>query len=243
MNRRELAAAVAVGLYIVFFAMEPPAILRGVLDNVVGVGALFLAAAYVTIYQSKIVGGLLLLAVVLSGSRGGREGLVNPTWTPAKQTELDQVTATITQLRGMGLSPESNNALRDAIARQTTLNAEKTPASTPPPASSGSGWTPAKQTELDQVTATITQLRGMGLSPESNNALRDAIARQATLNAEKTPPPPATTPTPPASTTTPAASPGTTTVPAPTTSSTVASCNLENFSTLRRSLPQEYAAF
>jgi hypothetical protein len=180
MNRREIAAAVAVGLYIVFFSMEPPAILRGVLDNVVGIGALFLAAAYVTVYQSKLVGGLLLLAVVLSGSRAAREGLVNPSWTPAKQTELDQVTATVTQLRGMGLSPESNNALRDAIARQATLNAEKNPA---------------------------------------------------------------TTPTAGTSTTTPAATPATTTVPAPTKPSTVASCNLENFTTQRRSLPQEYASF
>ena len=77
MNRRELAASVAVVLYIVFFSMPPPAIVTSVLSNIVGIVAAFVGAAYVTLYQSKIVGGLLLLAIVLSVSRVGREGLTS----------------------------------------------------------------------------------------------------------------------------------------------------------------------
>jgi len=74
MRRQELIAAVAVVLYIVFFSMPPPAFVSAILNNIVGLFAAFAGAAYVTLYQSKIVGGLLLLTLVISISRGGREG-------------------------------------------------------------------------------------------------------------------------------------------------------------------------
>jgi predicted nucleic acid-binding Zn finger protein len=74
MRRPELIASVAVVLYIVFFALSPPQVVRSVLDNPFGMAAGFAGAIYVTLYKSKIVGGLLLAALVLSMSRGGREG-------------------------------------------------------------------------------------------------------------------------------------------------------------------------
>jgi len=74
MSRQEIAAAVAVVLYIVFFSMPPPAIVSTVLNNIVGMVACVAGAVYVTLYKSKLVGGLLLLALVLNISRGGREG-------------------------------------------------------------------------------------------------------------------------------------------------------------------------
>ena len=74
MRRQEIVAAVAVVLYIVFFSMPPPAFVSAILNNVVGMIAAFAGAVYVTLYKSKIVGGLLLLTLVLSISRGGREG-------------------------------------------------------------------------------------------------------------------------------------------------------------------------
>ena len=75
MQRQEIAASVAVVLYIVFFSMPPPAFISAILNNIVGMVAAFAGAAYVTLYQSKVVGGLLLLALLLTMSRGGREGL------------------------------------------------------------------------------------------------------------------------------------------------------------------------
>ena len=74
MRRQEIVAAVAVVLYIVFFSMPPPAFVSAILNNIVGLFAAFAGAAYVTLYKSKIVGGLLLLTLVLSISRGDREG-------------------------------------------------------------------------------------------------------------------------------------------------------------------------
>jgi len=73
MRRPELIASVAVVLYIVFFALSPPAIIRTILDNIVGMALAVAGATYVTLYKSKIVGGLLLAALVLSMSRGGKE--------------------------------------------------------------------------------------------------------------------------------------------------------------------------
>jgi hypothetical protein len=75
MRGPEQIASVAAVLYIVFFALSPPAIVRTVLDNIVGMAVAVVGATYVTLYKSKVVGGLLLVALVLSMSRSGREGL------------------------------------------------------------------------------------------------------------------------------------------------------------------------
>lgn len=77
MRGPEQIASVAVVLYIVFFALSPPAIVRTVLNNIVGMAVAVVGATYVTLYKSKIVGGLLLVALVLSMSRSGREGLTS----------------------------------------------------------------------------------------------------------------------------------------------------------------------
>ena len=74
MRRPELVASLSVLLYIVFFALSPPPFVRSVLANPVGMAAAVGGAIYVTLYKSKVVGGLLLVALVLSMSRGGREG-------------------------------------------------------------------------------------------------------------------------------------------------------------------------
>ena len=77
MRRPELIASLSVLLYIVFFAVSPPPVVQSVLANPVGMAAAVGGAIYVTLYKSKVVGGLLLVALVLSMSRGGREGLTS----------------------------------------------------------------------------------------------------------------------------------------------------------------------
>ena len=77
MRRPELIASVSVVLYIVFFALSPPPVVHSVLANPFGMAAAVGGAIYVTLYKSKAVGGLLLVALVLSMSRAGREGLTN----------------------------------------------------------------------------------------------------------------------------------------------------------------------
>lgn len=236
MNRREIAAAVAVGLYIVFFSMQPPAILRGVLDNVVGLGALFLAAAYVTVYQSKIVGGLLLLALVLSASRGGREGLATQAWS----ADTKYKTGDMMTFGGKTyVALHDNDNIASTNPQFAIYWKENIPITPGAPWSASADYKP-----MDTMTSggkTYIAKLGNNNMPPSNPQFSTYWIEQPTPAAAT--PPPATTPTPGTSTTPPAATPSTTTVPAPSTSSTVASCNLENFTTLRRILPQEYTAF
>jgi hypothetical protein len=236
MNRREIAAAVAVGVYILFFSMPPPAIVRAVLDNIVGLGALFLAAGYVTIYKSKLVGGLLLLALVLSVSRGGREGLATQAWSadtvynPGDMMTLDGKTY---------VAVYGNNHMGKTDPQFATYWKESIPITPGAPWSASADYKP-----MDTMTSggkTYIAKLGNNNMPPSNPQFSTYWIEQPTPAAAT--PPPATTPTPGTSTTPPAATPSTSTVPAPSTTSTVASCNLENFTTLRRTLPQEYTAF
>ena len=69
LRENEILAATAVGMYIVFFALNPPDWVRSVLANPVGMAALFGGSAYVALYSSKLVGGLLIVAFVLSMTR------------------------------------------------------------------------------------------------------------------------------------------------------------------------------
>lgn len=66
MNRTELFISVAIVLYIVFFAWSPPALVRGLLSSTLGMMAAFGGVIYVTLYKSRAIGALLLLAFVMS---------------------------------------------------------------------------------------------------------------------------------------------------------------------------------
>ena len=68
-RENEILAATAVAMYIVFFAMYPPEWVRNVLANPLGMAALFGGSVYVALYKSKLVGGLLIVAFVLSMTR------------------------------------------------------------------------------------------------------------------------------------------------------------------------------
>jgi hypothetical protein len=69
LRENEILAATAVAMYIVFFALHPPDWVRTVLANPVGMAALFGGSVYVALYLSKLVGGLLIVAFVLSMTR------------------------------------------------------------------------------------------------------------------------------------------------------------------------------
>jgi hypothetical protein len=66
MKKVELFIAVAVVLYIVFFAHSPPFWIRQALSNVWLAGGVFVALAYLTLKHSQSLGILLLLAFLLT---------------------------------------------------------------------------------------------------------------------------------------------------------------------------------
>ena len=69
LRQNELLGATAVGMYIVFFALSPPDVVRKLLANPFGMAAVFAGSVYVALYQSKLVGGLLIAAFVISMTR------------------------------------------------------------------------------------------------------------------------------------------------------------------------------
>jgi hypothetical protein len=62
----ELSGSLAIGLYIIFFASNPPDLLRMALANPVLLALVVSGCAYVTMYVSNSVGILLMLAVLIS---------------------------------------------------------------------------------------------------------------------------------------------------------------------------------
>ena len=234
MRRQEIAASLAVVLYILFFSMPPPAIVSAILDNIVGMVAAAAGAAYVTLYMSKVVGGLLLLALVLSISRGGREGLTTQAWSadtvynPGDMMTLDGKTY---------VAVYGNNHMGKTDPEFARYWKESVPITPGAPWSASADYKP-----MDTMTSggkTYIAKLGNNNMPPSNPQFSTYWMEQST---------PATTPTPGASTTPPAATPPTTTVPAPTaaketTVSPIMSCNLESYSNFKRSEPQDFAAF
>ena len=73
--QRDILASAVLILYIVFFGASPPAFVQTVLSNPIGAAASFGLAIYVTLYHSKPVGGLLIVALLTGLSRShSREG-------------------------------------------------------------------------------------------------------------------------------------------------------------------------
>ena len=138
-RKTDLFVGTAIVLYIVFFALSPPSAVRTILSNPVGMASCFGVAVYVALYHSKAIGALLIVALLASMTKVTEH--LTDTERATKQRELVEVTATVTQLQGLGLLPENNDALRNALARQTTLRGElgsatATPVATPSPSAS-----------------------------------------------------------------------------------------------------------
>ena len=68
-SQRDVVASAVLILYIVFFGTSPPAFVQSVLSNPIGAAASFGLAIYVTLYYSKPVGGLLIVALLAGLSR------------------------------------------------------------------------------------------------------------------------------------------------------------------------------
>jgi TolA-binding protein len=214
-RQRDVLVGAVLVLYIVFFALSPPAAVRTILSNPIGVAASFGLAVYTALYYSKPIGALLIIALLASMTRS-TEHMTDSERTTL-QTELASVNSTISELRDLGVQPETNDALKNALARQEEI--QKQLSSAPSTTSTS---------ELDELNKTIAELQGMGLNPETNDALKNALARRDQLRG--TSGPPITTPTAPAlSSPAPAMPPPSTPPPPAAAPKPVMACNIENF--------------
>jgi hypothetical protein len=89
LSRTELIGVFAVGVYLLFFAVNPPAPIRMLLSNTVLLALTVGGAVYVTMYLSKAVGILLILAVLLSMT-SVTEHLTAGCTTPPPQKGFDR---------------------------------------------------------------------------------------------------------------------------------------------------------
>jgi hypothetical protein len=68
-RQRDVVVGAVLVLYIVFFALSPPAAVRTILSHPVGVAAAFGVAVYTALYHSKPIGALLIVALLASMTR------------------------------------------------------------------------------------------------------------------------------------------------------------------------------
>ena len=133
-RQRDVLVGAVLVLYIVFFALSPPDAVRRVLSHPIGVAASFGVAVYTALYYSRPIGALLIVALLASMTKV-TEHLTDGERTTL-QTELTSVNSTISQLQGMGLSPDTNDALKRAMDRRTAIQSQLSAPTTPPLSSS-----------------------------------------------------------------------------------------------------------
>ena len=117
-SQTELFGSVAILLYIVFFSHSPPAVLRSALSNTIVAALVVAVIGYVTLYQSRTIGVLLVIAFVL---------------TMTKVTEHMEASTT----------PESTSTPPQIPIPPSPTNTPVPPA---PPASTSDNTTPATAT-------------------------------------------------------------------------------------------------
>jgi len=254
----DLVVGTALVLYIIFFALSPPAPVRTVLSHPIGVAASFGVAIYTTLYYSKPIGGLLIVAL-LAGMGRMIEGFDTYTGTFNEETYLaanPDIAANVRSGRGFASGRAHWDAAGKREGRQgsgltkVTARSYQTYANTD---YTGQGDLKMVTGDLERCKAECDGTPGCaGFTRGGNNCyLKNATVRTAnyvqglTYHYTGSPPPgPATAPGAPASTTPPvttptapaasspaAAMPPTPTPPTPPAPAPkpVMACNIENF--------------
>jgi septal ring factor EnvC (AmiA/AmiB activator) len=194
----------------VFFALSPPKVVRSVLSHPVGVAAAFGVAIYTTLYHSKPIGALLIVALLVSMTRVTEH--LSDIERSGVETQIATTERQIAEAQA-GNSPDKQatiSALNNQLQQLRALLS-------------------AGPSELETLNRTIADLERAGSRPETNDTLRDALARRAQLQRQSTPPittPSAPAASSPAQSTPPAAPPA---APPASPARPVMACNIENF--------------
>lgn len=220
-RKSDLFVGTAIILYIVFFALSPPAVVSTVLSNPAGMAACFGVAVYTALYHSRAIGALLIVALLASMTQVS-EHLTNPSvpaWSPTKNyVGGDKMTVggkTYTA-KGGNIGIDSSNSMFSVYWQ------EDTPAATTPPPTPTLIPGTAGRT-LAEINKEIDDLKKFGLTETSDNeAMKKLVAERNALQGAGVERPGSSTP--------PAASPPTTPPPAAAAPpKPVMSCNIENF--------------
>lgn len=215
-SQPELLGSAAIVLYIALFSHSPPTALRSALGNVLVASVVFVGIAYITLWRSRTIGVLLILAFLL---------------TMTRVTEHLTGSATSSSVGG-GANTTSG---------PSSTPPTNTPGTPPPPAPSGPDRA-ALQERLKALDGDLKYLQGLGLNPETNDTLRSRLNEKTELEKQmsgmdttvsadaKNSAAPAQTPHPDAKLNASVTLPTAPAIPpAPTFPSPVMSCNVESF--------------
>jgi hypothetical protein len=192
-------------MYIVFFALSPPAFVNTILSHPIGVASSFGVAIFTAMYYSRAVGGLMIIALLAS---------MTQTTEHMTQQERSQIQTQIADTRAQISTAQASTApdKQQRIAALNTqlrtlegrLSASGTTPPPPPSGPTGATGTPPSSGTLPPVPPNTTVPSGQtaaGSRPVPRSA-SETVRRPPT-----TAPPPSTSPPPRA----------------------VAACNIENF--------------
>jgi hypothetical protein len=176
------------------------------LENVYVLAAVFAGIAYVTLYQSRTLGVLLVLAFILTMTRVTEHLTANApmeaSTTPSPNTQpgsipgvtinLGASTTGVTSGATTGLAPSSANQPIPTTSNTPTAPAVPPPATAPPNPVDSKTTTPAApakprdlaslQKRAADVERDLVYLQGLGLNPATNDTLRDRLAEKIDLD-------------------------------------------------------------
>ena len=153
------------------------------------IGVVFAGIAYVTLYQSRTIGVMLIVAFILTMTHV-TEHLTQPK-TPSPPVVNLLHTPGVTSAATNTLAPSTVNQKIPTLPNPTAP-AVKPPTITPPVPVASKTVTPiapvkpmslsALQSRAKEVEADLVYLQGLGLHPATNDTLRDRLAEKIDLD-------------------------------------------------------------
>jgi len=187
----ELVGVVVILLYIAFVSHSPPKHLSVMLENVYVDAAVFAGIAYVTLYESRSVGVLLILAFILTMTRVTEHLAQPPTTVPTTPAATTPPSTTNSVAKNTP-APAQSNVPIVTTPKTPTAPAVPPPATTTPAPAAAKTTTPAApvktmslselQKRSKEVEADLVYLQGLGLHPATNDTLRARLAEKLDLD-------------------------------------------------------------
>ena len=204
--QRDIITSAVLILYIVFFGTSPPAFVKTVMSNPIGASASFGLAIYVTLYHSKPVGALLIVALLTSMTRM-TEHMTTPT-CPAGYSYAGGSNSCIPNGGGDFICPSGNTKmvgrngdrfcipnerLQQAVSsgqatvdKSAPANPPATPPAKPPatPPAKPPATPPVDTTakRLDEIEKDIAYLKTVGMTEKSDNeTMKKLVAERKRL--------------------------------------------------------------
>lgn len=133
-SQPELYSSVAIVLYIALFSHSPPKALQSALGNVYLSAVIFSGIAYVTLWRSRTVGVLLLLAFLITMTRVTEHLTTPPKDSPTSGGTPGQSDAWTTDEKGNKIDANGNKMASDTTTMDAKGNIVNPDGTAAPPA-------------------------------------------------------------------------------------------------------------